>query len=92
MSDEFFEDDFEDMLFDPDNDFYDDLVGEEYNHDEEDDEGAEESHRQDIDFGDAFVFGTMIGGIARDEEAEERLRKKLIEENEKNKLVDKDKE
>ncbi len=84
MSDEFFEDDFEDMLFDPTDDFQDDLVDEEY--DEAEDVGRD--HQQDIDFGDAFVFGTMVGGIASDEQAEERLRKKLIEENDRNKLVD----
>lgn len=82
MCGDYFDDEFDDMSIDPDNDFQEDLVDGAYGEEEHDAEDIVNQNDRDnsFDIEDALIFGTIVGGIASDEASAERNRKKLLKE------------
>jgi hypothetical protein len=86
MCDDFFEDNFEDNLFDPDNDFEEDLMDEhvdiEYSEFANDESLIQESGESDesrlIDMAETVIFGSMIVGNAIEESLDEKRRLELL--------------
>lgn len=100
MCDDFFEDTFEDNLFDPDNDFQEDLAGEydggewygdaedtfTANFDEESAVAGEEANMEaTFNQVDALIIGTMIAGQAIEDAKDGKSRNRLINEKKKKK-------
>lgn len=82
-------DEFDDFDYDELEDSFDELDADDpLMEDQLDQDENEEAAERIVDIEEAFLFGAMVGGIAAEEEAEERLRKKLIKENDNSELVD----
>ena len=87
MCDDFFDDYFEDNLFDPSDDFEEDIA-EEYTFNDSDDfiseesidqETAENYENRQFDMAEAVIFGSMVVGNAIEESRDEKRRKQLID-------------
>jgi len=92
MCDDFFDDmdGFEDAMFDPNNDFEEDIAGEFFQSEDEDYHDnfldqleSDIKNEQNITLAEAMIVGTMVVGNAMEESLDEKRRRKLLQSNDK---------